>query len=164
PARQERGQMLARALDVLAVLRLGRQLHGVLGVRHLRIGAEQQVRKGGERRVQVLGDRAFALARVDDAQEVGRGREALAQRGELLLEDLRDAGQDVDVLALDGREAEPASTISSLSSGMGRMRSSVTPRLRSSRARKGELVSTTLPERISLPMTMMPAVRSTAAR
>ncbi len=31
---------------------------------------------------------------------------------------------------------------------------------RSSRARNGELVSTTLPERISLPMTMRPAVRS----
>src|SRR5205807_8109533 len=37
----------------------------------------------------------------------GRRREALAERRELLLEDLRDARQDADVLALDGREAEP---------------------------------------------------------
>src|SRR2546427_5072241 len=61
-------------------------------------------------------------------------------------------------------ESRTAAAIVSTSSGMVRMRSSVTPRLRSSRARKGELVSTTLPERISLPMMMMPAVRSTAAR
>src|SRR5947207_12135093 len=53
--------------------------------------------------------------------------------------------------------------MSSSSSGMVRMRRRVTPSRLSSRARKGELVSTTLPERISLPMTMMPAVRSTEA-
>src|SRR5437899_6326939 len=53
--------------------------------------------------------------------------------------------------------------MSSSSSGMVRMRRRVTPSRRSSRARKGELVSTTLPERISFPMMMMPAVRSTAA-
>src|SRR5262245_58193000 len=51
--------------------------------------------------------------------------------------------------------------MSSTSSGMVRMRSSVTPSARSSRARKGELVSVTLPERISLPMTTIAAVRST---
>src|SRR5438552_14583153 len=44
---------------------------------------------------------------------------------------------------------------------MVRMRRTVTPSARSSRVRNGELVSTTFPERISLPMTMMPAVRST---
>src|SRR5437867_9544235 len=51
--------------------------------------------------------------------------------------------------------------MSSSSSGMVRMRRTVTPSARSSRVRNGELVSTTFPERISLPMTMMPAVRST---
>src|SRR3989442_1460356 len=44
---------------------------------------------------------------------------------------------------------------------MVRMRRTVTPSARSSRVRNGELVSTTFPERISLPMMMMPAVRST---
>src|SRR5207249_4979963 len=44
---------------------------------------------------------------------------------------------------------------------MVRMRRTVTPSARSSRVRNGEFVSTTLPDRISLPMTMMPAVRST---
>src|SRR5207247_9103375 len=44
---------------------------------------------------------------------------------------------------------------------MVRMRRTVTPSARSSRVRNGELVSTTFPERISLPMTMMPALRST---
>src|SRR3990172_12980577 len=44
---------------------------------------------------------------------------------------------------------------------MVRMRRTLTPRLLSSRVRNGELVSTTLPERISLPMTRMPALRST---
>src|SRR5690242_11396035 len=53
--------------------------------------------------------------------------------------------------------------MSSSSSGMVRMRRSVTPSRRSSRARNGELVSTTLPERISFPMMMIPAVRSTEA-
>src|SRR5437667_6325401 len=46
---------------------------------------------------------------------------------------------------------------------MVRMRRTETPSARSSRVRNGELVSTTLPERISLPMTRMPAVRSTAS-
>src|SRR2546425_5066186 len=88
---QQGEEVLERALDVVAVLRLERQLHRILGIGHLRVGAEQQVGKDLERRVQVLGDRAFAVARVDDAQEVGRGGESLPQRGELLLEDLRDA-------------------------------------------------------------------------
>src|SRR3989442_16019676 len=44
---------------------------------------------------------------------------------------------------------------------MVRMRRTVTPSARSSRVRNGELASTTFPERISLPMTMMPAVRAT---
>src|SRR5262249_40745443 len=56
----------------------------------------------------MLGDRSLAVLRVDDAQEVGRGRETVADGLELLLEDLGDAGKDVDVLALDGREAEAA--------------------------------------------------------
>src|SRR5580765_374705 len=51
--------------------------------------------------------------------------------------------------------------MSSSSSGMVRMRFTVTPRRRSSRVRKGEFVSTTLPDRISFPMMRMPAVRST---
>src|SRR3989442_9205872 len=46
---------------------------------------------------------------------------------------------------------------------MVRMRRTVTPSARSSRVRNGELVSTTFPERISFPMTMIPAVRSTDA-
>src|SRR5262249_41072114 len=56
----------------------------------------------------MLGDGSLAVLRVDHAQGVGRGREAVADGLELLLEDLGDAGQDVDVLALDGREAEAA--------------------------------------------------------
>src|SRR5947208_549816 len=44
---------------------------------------------------------------------------------------------------------------------MVRMRRTVTPSVRSSRVRNGEFVSVTLPDRISFPMTMMPAVRST---
>src|SRR5262245_44580501 len=39
------------------------------------------------------------------------------------------------------------------------MRRSVTPRCRSSCARNAAFVSVTLPERISLPMTMIPAVQ-----
>src|SRR5690348_3733087 len=49
----------------------------------------------------------------------------------------------------------------SSSSGMVRIRRTVTPSARSSRVRNGELVSVTLPERISFPMMMMPALRST---
>ena len=43
------------------------------------------------------------------------------------------------------------------------IRRNVTPTARSSRARNGEFVSTTFPERISFPMTIIPAVRSTRA-
>src|SRR5262245_19761095 len=43
------------------------------------------------------------------------------------------------------------------------IRRTVTPSFRSSRVRYGELVSVTFPERISFPMMMMPAVRSTEA-
>src|SRR6476660_4268524 len=55
-----------------------------------------------------------------------------------------------------------AGAMASSSSGTVTIRLTVTPRVRSSRVRKGELVSTTFPERISFPMTMMPAVRSTS--
>src|SRR5258705_12049665 len=50
--------------------------------------------------------------------------------------------------------------MSSRSSGITAMRRTSTPSLRSSRARNVEFVSGVLPERISLPMTTMPAVRS----
>src|SRR5262245_49288030 len=46
---------------------------------------------------------------------------------------------------------------------MVRIRRSSTPSARSSRARNGALVSTTLPESISFPTTISPAVRSDAA-
>src|SRR5262245_10144604 len=49
--------------------------------------------------------------------------------------------------------------MSSRSSGITLMRRTSTPIARSSRVRNEELVSVTLPERISLPMTTMPAVR-----
>src|SRR5258708_7802454 len=54
--------------------------------------------------------------------------------------------------------------MTSISSGMVVMRCSVTPSFRSSRARNGEFVSVTLPDRISFPMTTIPAVRSTGMR
>ena len=54
--------------------------------------------------------------------------------------------------------ARTSSAIVSITSGITAMRSTSTPSSRSSRQRYGELVSTTLPERISLPMTRMPAV------
>src|SRR5882724_938273 len=53
--------------------------------------------------------------------------------------------------------------MSSRSSGTTAMRRTSTPSLRSSRARNVEFVSAVLPERISLPMTTMPAVRSIVA-
>src|SRR4029077_8802044 len=90
--RQESEQVGQGPVDVLGVLRLERQLHGVLGVAELGIRAQQQLRKRRQGGVQVLGDGALALARVDHAQRVGRGGETLPQGLELLLEELRDAG------------------------------------------------------------------------
>src|SRR5438046_1497562 len=100
--------MRQRPLDVPLVLRLERELHRVLRVADLGVRPEQQLRERRQGRGRVWGDRPLALARVGYAQEVGRDGEAVAQGLELLLQDLRDAGQDVDVLALDGRKAEPA--------------------------------------------------------
>src|SRR5262245_18041007 len=67
---------------------------------------------------------------------------------------------EVNTTSYERRKWATASAISSSSSGMVRMRRTVTPSLRSSRVRKAELVSTTLPERIALPMMRMPALRS----
>src|SRR5262245_37940943 len=103
---QEGEEMAERTVHVRLVLRLERELHRILGIADLRIRPEEELRERGECRVQVLGDRALALRRVDDAQEVRRRVEALTDGVELLLEDLGDAREDVDVLALDGREAE----------------------------------------------------------
>src|SRR3989441_10211191 len=101
-------EMGERPLDVALILRLEGELDRVLRVADLGVRPEEQLRERCQGRVQVLGDRPLALARVDYAQEVRRDGEAVTQGLELLLQDLRDAGQDVDVLALDGRKAEPA--------------------------------------------------------
>src|SRR5438034_6308198 len=95
-----------RPLDVPLVLRLERELDRVVRVADLGVRPEQQLRERRQGRVQVLGDRPLALARVDYAQEVGRDGEAVAQGLELLLQDLGDDGKDVDILALDGWKAE----------------------------------------------------------
>ena len=58
--------------------------------------------------------------------------------------------------------ARTSRTIASLTSGIVTIFSTSTPSARSSAHRYGELVSTTLPERISLPMIRMPAVGMTA--
>src|SRR5689334_22955713 len=75
---QQRQQMGERPLDVVPVLRLERELHRVLRIADLGIRPEEELRERRERRVQVLRDRALPIARVDDAQEVWRRREAVA--------------------------------------------------------------------------------------
>src|SRR5262249_16036649 len=85
---QQPQQVRQGAADVLGILRFEVEVHGVLGMADLRVGPEEQLgecRQGG---AQVLRDRPLAFARVDDAERVGRGIEALLQGLELLLEEL----------------------------------------------------------------------------
>src|SRR5262249_17318041 len=104
--RKRAQQMCERALDVVEVLRFERHFHHVLRIADLRVRAEQELRKHPQSFVQMLRDRPLALARVDDAEIKRVGREALADRQELRLKDLRDAGENVDVLDLQRRERE----------------------------------------------------------
>src|SRR5262245_39152796 len=71
-ARQKGEEMTEGTVYVRLVLRFEGELHRILGIADLRIRPEEELRELGERRVQMLGDRAFALGRVDDAQEVRR--------------------------------------------------------------------------------------------
>src|SRR2546425_8896542 len=68
-----------RPLDVPLVLRLERDLDRVVRVADLRVRPEEQLRERRQGRVQVLGDRPLALARVDYAQEVGGDGEARSE-------------------------------------------------------------------------------------
>ena len=89
-------------VEIAVLLRLQRHLHPILGVRQLRVRPQQQLGKVGEQLVQVRGQRPLPDAHEYALEVEGPVAEPLAERVELLPEDLRHAGQDVDVAGEHG--------------------------------------------------------------
>src|SRR5438874_542674 len=84
PAAEELRQ---RLVQIARIPGLERHLHLVLGIRELRIGAEEQQRKVGEQLVQVLGERPLADRHEDVPQMDRLAAKALAERVELRAKD-----------------------------------------------------------------------------
>src|SRR5581483_3644097 len=93
-----------RVGEVAGILRLERDLHTVLRIRELGVGAEQQRRELGQQGVEVLGEAPLPDAEEDVLQVEGLAAEPLLDGVELLPEDLRHARQHVDVAREDDRE------------------------------------------------------------
>src|SRR3989449_8505685 len=93
-------ELRQRLVQIARIPGLERHLHLVLGIRELRIGAEEQQRKVGEQLVQVLGERPLADRHEDVPQMDRLAAKALTERVELRAKDLGYAGQDVHVAHL----------------------------------------------------------------
>src|ERR1700682_4806106 len=99
------------ALQIVAILGFERKLHPVIRIADPWIRPRQKIGVPRKTLVEVLSDRAFASRSIYRPHVVGIGREASEQRGELGLENLRDARQNVDVVERRGWKAQVACRI-----------------------------------------------------
>src|SRR6266498_4031802 len=102
--RQAPQELRQRALEVATITRLQRHLHLVLGIRKLGVRAQEQQREVREEPVQVVSERSLTDRDEYVAQVNGLVAEPLADRLELLAEDLGHPRQDVHVPHQDRRE------------------------------------------------------------